>query len=529
MVRNEVASLSVAKRGWKPVVALASIYLVLAGWNAATRRPGIDEVQFANPALDLITRGKTGVTMVSGYGDRPEALRSESHFQTYSYWCMPLSFVGLAGWFKVVGFGFFAMRAWPVLWGLLGLLAWYAIVFCITGLRSAALLAASLISVDRAFLDSAADGRPDMQSAALGFAAMAAYLLLRRRQQGLGAAVLVSQFLAALSMFTHPIGGISFIGVAFLVLWFDWKALRWRYLAVAAVPYLVAFSLWGWYISLDPYAFRTQFLFNLNPAGRLGGVSTPFGGLIREVRMRYLDGMYMPAYLTGIRRITIAIPLFYAAGIVAALATPSFWRLRRQWLVLPCLAVLDQVVFGFVEGTKAYYYLVHLTPVFASCCALYVVHWWQAGRRFGIALAGALAVLVALELSWIGGSCLKDHYRRSYLPVVAFLKQRVSPNDLIIGQGQFAFAFGFYNSHFTDDPMLGFYTHKHPDWIVVDDQFYRQSFIGFRKKRPAVGSYVDNLLVRNYEKVFSVPDYDVYHDRQRTQLTPEASGGTAAR
>ena len=512
------------RQGWKPVVAIALIYLLLAGWNAATRKPGIDEVQFANPALDLITRGKTGTTIMSGWGARPEVPRVDSHAQTYTYWTMPLSFLGLAGWFKVVGFGFFRMRALPVLFGLLGLLSWYFIVLSITGLRSAALLAMALISVDRAYLDSAAEARPDMQSAALGFAAMAAYLLLRRRKQGLDRAVLVSQIFMALSIFTHPIGGLALIGVLLLAVWYDRAALRWRHILVAAIPYLVAAPLWGWYISLDPYAFRSQFFLNLDPGHRLGGIWNPFSAFAREVRERYLAGMYMPDYLTGVRRITAAIPLAYAAGAVAPLLSPTFRRMRRQWLILPALAVVDQGLFALAEGTKSYYYLVHITPVFASCCALCAVHWWQTARRAGLALAGALTLLVCLELSWVVGTCVKDHYRTSYLPVVAFVRQRASPDELIMGQGQFAYAFGFYNSHFTDDPMLGYYTHKHPAWIIVDDRAYKQSFIGLREKMPVIWTYVDTLLTRDYQKVFSVPEYDVYRERRSPEARPPEAG-----
>lgn len=124
-------------------------------------------------------------------------------------------------------------------------------------------------------------------------------------------------------------------------------------------------------------------------------------------------------------------------------------------------------------------------------------------------------VFACLEVSWVIGSCLQNRYRTSYLQVVAFLKQRASPDDLIMGQGQFAFAFGFYNSHFTDDPMLGYYTHRRPVWIIVDDKAYQQSFIGLREKTPVIAAYVDALLERDYEEVFSVPNYDVYRERRR--------------
>ena len=138
----------------KLLLGILAVYLFLASWNAATRGPRGDEVQFANPALDLITRGTTGVTILSGFGAHPEVPPpADTHFTTYSYWAMPLSFVTLAAWFKVVGFGFFQMRAWPVLMGLLGLLSWYFVVRELTNSRAAALLAAGLIAVDHAFLD----------------------------------------------------------------------------------------------------------------------------------------------------------------------------------------------------------------------------------------------------------------------------------------------------------------------------------------------------------------------------------------
>ena len=185
--------------------------------------------------------------------------------------------------------------------------------------------------MDRAYLDSAAEARPDMQSAALGFAAMAAYLMLRRRKQGLDRAVLVSQIFIALSIFTHPIGGLALIGVLFLaalvtIVQPSVGATFWW----PRFPTSCGAALWGWYISLDPYAFRTQFSGNLNPGERLGGFGVPLADSCGKSRMRYLAGMYMPDYLTGVRRITAAIPVAYAAGVFAPLLSPSFRRMRRD-------------------------------------------------------------------------------------------------------------------------------------------------------------------------------------------------------
>ena len=52
------------------------------------------------------------------------------------------------------------------------------------GIVGPALLTALLIATDRAFVDAATSGRPDMMSAAQGAAALAAYLALRERSLG---------------------------------------------------------------------------------------------------------------------------------------------------------------------------------------------------------------------------------------------------------------------------------------------------------------------------------------------------------
>src|ERR1022692_3578433 len=68
-----------------------------------------------------------------------------------------------------------------------------------------------LAGTDFVFIMRAADGRMDMMSAALGYAALAAYLVLRNRSLNL--AVFSAHSLVVLSGLTHPNGGLlSFAG-----------------------------------------------------------------------------------------------------------------------------------------------------------------------------------------------------------------------------------------------------------------------------------------------------------------------------
>jgi len=183
---------------------IVCVYLLTAGATAATRRPWFDEAAFANPALDLITRGSMGMTISepTGFGSTPGV--TQVHVQDHVYYSMPLANIGQAVWYKLVGFGIFRMRLYHILWGLLALVSWAFIVLTLTGSWVPALLSALVIATDKAFIEAAANGRPDMMSAALGSLAIAAYLALHERD--LSAAILVSQALLAVALFTHPIG-----------------------------------------------------------------------------------------------------------------------------------------------------------------------------------------------------------------------------------------------------------------------------------------------------------------------------------
>jgi hypothetical protein len=72
------------------------------GRRALTRRPCGDEVFTANSAYDLITRGKSGMTVLEpiGLGSLPGTLMIGIHEKNYHV--MPLSWVVQAGWYSVL-------------------------------------------------------------------------------------------------------------------------------------------------------------------------------------------------------------------------------------------------------------------------------------------------------------------------------------------------------------------------------------------------------------------------------------------
>src|SRR5436305_1531722 len=146
------------------------VYLVLSFAAAATKRPLGDEAWMANPALDLLTRGTTGLTV----SDTPG-------LNTYNYYWLPFPFLVHAACYKLFGFSVLTMRSVSITVGFVALIACMILVFKVTGKRNVALLAAFLLAVDYLFEFTAADGRPDMLSGGFSLSALAAYVLLRER------------------------------------------------------------------------------------------------------------------------------------------------------------------------------------------------------------------------------------------------------------------------------------------------------------------------------------------------------------
>src|SRR6266496_4313109 len=94
---------------WPRLIFSAAVvaFVVLASGTAYTKRPWFDEAHFAAPAVDLITRGSMGQTVIE-----PKAFASnpgveQVRVNTSAYYSVPLSHLTQALWYKVVGFSVF--------------------------------------------------------------------------------------------------------------------------------------------------------------------------------------------------------------------------------------------------------------------------------------------------------------------------------------------------------------------------------------------------------------------------------------
>jgi hypothetical protein len=141
-----------------------------------------------------------------------------------------------------------------------------------------------------------------MLAAAFGYSGIAAYVVLRARSLRL--AVFLSNALVAVAGLTHPNAAMVCLpALIAAVLVLDRKAISAPVLAFATLPYLVAAAAYGWYVALDPAAFREQFF--SNSSGRLTGLASPLRVLFREP-LRY-PGFPLEFRLASLRAIPLLI------------------------------------------------------------------------------------------------------------------------------------------------------------------------------------------------------------------------------
>ena len=492
---------------WFYRLALAGVvflYLVLAIGTALTKRPLGDEGFMANPALDVLVRGSTGVTAVEPTGNSIAVGKLLSGITEHLYLTMPFPIYVHAAWYRIFGSGLFSTRMVSVAFGLLALGACWVLAASLTGNRTIALLATFFLSVDYAFIFAAADGRPDMMAGAFSLAALAAYVHLRERS--LNRAVLVSQTFLAAGIFSHPNAGLGLFGILLLALYFDRKRLRFVHIGLAAIPFACFALGWALYILPHPDDFRLQFAANLT--GRWQGISGLLLSPVTEIRTRYLELWYLPSYATGLSRLRVLIPVLYLAAFVGCLVTRSV-RQTAGCRVLLTLTTVYFLCMSVLEGHKNYYYLIHIIPFFAAVFGAWT-YWFWTQRRFPRVLILACAgALVFLQLSWAGYNIRRDLYRNSYMPTVEFVKRNATPQGGIVGSLEFGFGLGFFGN-FKDDATLGFYTHRQPEMVIVDERNYGSAFEGFKTTAPAVHDYITRLLAEKYSRVFEAPGYQVY-------------------
>ncbi len=476
-------------------------YLGLGLTNILTKAPWCDEAWFANPAYNLGYHGFMGTTVLDPASSTWKSVKLTG-IDAHTYWVMPVNLVLNAAVFRIFGFSVLAMRLLSLLWGLLALGAWGVILWKLTGRSGLALAGACLIAIDYHFLAQAADGRMDVMAVALGWSGVAWYLWFRERS--LRVAIVVSQLLAAVALFTHPNAIILVLILGATTIYFDRKLLGPGTIAMAAAPYGVIAAGWGLYILRKPDDFVTQFLGNA--AGRGPTITTPFAALRAELGSRYLTNYGMASWSSLSGRANVIPLLFFLAGLAACLLVPAIRRQSGTRLLLGWTAVAVFFLTEF-EGLKTPLYLIYLTPLYTILLVVACAWVWSERPKWRFAIAGLLAVFCLLQA---GRTVIADsrHPRRStYDPAVSYVKTHFNRRTFIMGGGEFLFGLG-PDWNLLDDVRLGYNTGKKPDVVLIDPG-WEDRIVSLKVEFPAIHEFVTRELETEFHEVYNHEGYRI--------------------
>jgi hypothetical protein len=515
-VHNHVSRWSTRSRLLIAVAVVLYVLVLVA--HIATREPQPDEAMAANPAWTLATRGYLGTTVFEEAGWRFQGVN------THTYYIFPLYPFLMAGVYQIAGFGLWQLRGTALASTLVLFWLLYKLLRTLGISRNAALLAVGLTAVDYQVQIGASFGRYDMLVAAFGFGGYVAYLTLEKRNFAL--AMVIANACIACSGITHPNGLLYFLGLWTMVAMDGMRRLRPAALAAAAAPYVIGALCWGAYILQAPEDFRQQLSAN---SGKRVMITQPVAALRAEITERYLPAFGFSgghsAGHSGPIRLKVIPLVFYAAFVGIATGVRA---VRRQAGVSRLLLLTGVHFFYlcFVEGMKFPYYLPHIIPLYCSLGAVAIVWFWnlRPDRIWRGAVAGALGMLMLVQ---VGGVLLRvrlNTYGKTYAPAVAFLRQHAGNSDLIMGTCDLGFAFRFA-PNVIDDIHLGYESGKRPRFIVIEEA-YRSNLQAWKTSRhPAersVYEYASDLLAREYRVVYDQATYQIYERRPMQRGSVEA-------
>ena len=354
-------------------IVIAAIFFAAASGSALTNRPQIDEGMFASPALNLAREGFLGTTVLET--EHSPLTRIEQR----TYWIMPLFLLNAAVSFKAFGFALYTMRLVSIFWGLILILSGFLIALKLSENRNLALLAAALLACDYMVLDTASQARPDMMCAALGFAAIAVFLVWREKNFAL--CLIFSQTLVVLAGLTHPNGILAFFAVAFLTIYLDRRKLKLAHLGIALIPYLIGGAAFGVWILQDPAAWKDQFIDNAMMGGRMSGFSNPFSAFLREFTERYPHAYGLQANSGGHSGpifLKSLILIGYALGFFGVLLTKKL-RDNPNYRAVLILTLIYFVWMMLADGQKQTYYIIEIAPFYLILLAIWTNHLWRNG------------------------------------------------------------------------------------------------------------------------------------------------------
>lgn len=473
------------------------VYGLLVAALIQTRLPWIDEAWVANPAINLLHKGKLVTTFFEPAN--PDIYQS---FSKATYWMPPGWFLLEAVQFRIFGAGLGQQRALSAFFGVLLLCALYTIVVHIFKRRRAALAAVGITAIDFVFLEHAADGRMDMAAAACVFASYALYLALR--EKSLRGALLAANGALVIAGLIHPIAIVGAGGLAWLVLFLDRGRLRPTLAFWALLPYLSGGVAWGAYIAQDPATFVAQFLGKTPPP--TFNIAT---ALHHELTLRYRGMFGLDAGWKVVSFPQFAVGVIYGIASLAVVIRASLSR-QRPWMLLAGLWAAHALGMTFLISLKADYHFPVIIPLYASLAAALLLFPFQG--KAGTFIAGlVIAILVAAQLRVVTKRISIDPLKNYFTPALAEVRQTAQAGKLVSASPEFAYPLGF-PANVLHDYNLGFFSGRRPDLIVFSNISKLPGPAG--EHATPLSVYLQNLISSDYRLDRSIGPYRLFVPRE---------------
>jgi Dolichyl-phosphate-mannose-protein mannosyltransferase len=492
-LEKPVATRAPARSRWwmAPLLAAVIVYLTLATWLARTKAPWCDEGWFANPAYNLAFRGNMGMSVLEPSGFHLNAYFRGIQQRTYLF--PPNHMVALAGWFRLFGASVFSMRTYSICWSALTLVILFYLWAHFFPDRRVAALGTLFTAIDFIFLWSSADGRTEASANALALCAVAAYVYFREKH--FQRAVFLSQVFGAAAAFIHPNAVLVMVALVVMAWRFDRKRFRVRYLFIGAAPYVFFAALWGLYIAQSPQDFLAQFVVHAagHDSERIRTLFRPHIAIGMEV-VRHLTAYYLGGVWAGsMAGWMMLIPLLYLPAVIWFLARWRRHEGRVRMFATYATALLLAMI--FLNGFKAYFYLIYLVPIYNTMLAIWLLYLWErkGAEKWAASAIGLTFVAVQLSISIL--HIRADEYHRDYEPAISDLVKYRAEGKNIIGTAALGFGLGFDGFH--DDVRLGMYSGLNPDVLVID-RSYRFFYRIMEHDEPPVFEHVATMLAATY-------------------------------
>ena len=382
--------------------------------------------------------------------------------------------------------GLFQTRFLTGGFGLLLLAAWFAMLRALR-IQSAAWFVLAL-ALDSGFVVACSRGRMDLECAALGLSAIAAYLTLRERS--FRTAVLASSSLIVLSGLSHPYGLFYLVDTVALTLWLDRERWSWRMVILALAPCILGAAAWGAYILEDPADFVRQFTANATMEGRLGFFAAPLSALYREATLRF---GFVYVFRSLGRDPAILIKTLTS---VVYLLPPRFWlvngRFRIAAQIGPILMVgsINLLLLTILDGQRSTFYLIHVLPPMNAALAAWFL-WTQRRPRWRTIAIPIVIGWTLLQISMAVYRASRNAYRNDYLVVANFMRSHINGNTRVVfADQQYGFQLGF-GPRLVTDMRLGFFSGRTADMIEFGGPYTGEHLEHF--ERPVTGEHLEHF------------------------------------